>query len=196
MRTSHSARILAVALGIFAACTGGDPPSPSPSPGVTEFPSPDALNATTAPLLPTDRFELPEMSPATFQELLGQLRGTPVVVNIWASWCGPCREEGPHLAEAAREFGDRVQFLGVDIQDERPLAQLFIREFGWPYPSVFDPGGAIKNSFGFVGQPVTMFLDRDGERVMLRHAGFDVDHWGGAIPRETLLRVVERLAGS
>jgi thiol-disulfide isomerase/thioredoxin len=183
-------------LGILAACTGGAPPTPSRSAGVTVFPSPDALNATTAPLLPTDRFELPEVSPATFQDLLSQLRGTPVVVNFWASWCQPCREEGPHLAEAAREFGDRVQFLGVDIQDERTLARLFIREFGWPYPSVFDPAEAVKNSFGFVGQPVTVFFDREGERVTLRHAGFEVDHWGGAIPRETLLRVVERLAGS
>ena len=182
---------------VATACTGGQDPAPSPTETGVVLPSPEALNATKAPLLPTDRYELPELSAASFRDLLGQLRGTPVVVNFWASWCGPCREEGPDLADAAREFGDRVQFLGVDIADDRANAQLFIRQFNWPYPSVFDPSEAIKSSFGFLGQPVTLFLDRDGEIVtIMREDVGEVDHWGGAIPRETLFEVARDLATS
>src|SRR5438094_202055 len=58
---------------------------------------------------------LPQLDPARFRQLLAQLRGKPVVVNIWASWCGPCIAEAPDLAAAAREFQGRVQFLGVDV---------------------------------------------------------------------------------
>lgn len=178
------------------ACTGGANPPPSRSQTPIALPSPEALNATRTEHLPTDRYELPEFSAAGFQALLRELRGTPVVVNFWASWCEPCLEEGPHLAAAAREFGDRVQFLGVDIMDDRASAQFFIRQFNWPYPSVFDPLGAIQSSFGFLGQPVTVFYDRDGETVSLIEDGFEVDQWSGAIPRRTLFEVVEDLANS
>jgi cytochrome c biogenesis protein CcmG/thiol:disulfide interchange protein DsbE len=87
------------------------------------------------------------------------------VVNIWGSWCGPCREEGPRLAAAARRYGDRVQFLGIDDKDDRGPARSFIREMGWTYPSLFDPAESIKTGLGFLGVPDTMFLDAAGKRV-------------------------------
>ncbi len=104
---------------------------------------------------------------AGYEELLGQLRGTPVVVNIWGSWCGPCRTEAPHLAAAHATYGDRVQFIGVDILDVRESAREFIEEFGWTYPNVFDPSAAgdIRNQLGYLGQPVTLFYDADGTLV-------------------------------
>ena len=88
--------VLLVITVLAAACTssGGD--------HVRATSSGRAVNATSAPLLPTDRFELPDVTPARFDRLLVELRGTPVVVNVWGSWCGPCREEGPRLAAAAR----------------------------------------------------------------------------------------------
>jgi thiol-disulfide isomerase/thioredoxin len=116
-------------------------------------------------LLPSSPTALPEFDPARFQELLSQLRGKPVVVNIWASWCGPCIVEAPGLARAARDYQGRVQFLGVDVLDQRAAAQAFIRKYGWTYPSVFDPTGAIRNDLGFVGQPVTVVFDSSGKRV-------------------------------
>ncbi len=121
------------------------------------------MNASTAPLLPTTVAALPQMDLTGFRQLLGQLRGTPVVVNIWSSQCGPCRGEAPRLAEAGKRYGDRVQFLGVDNQDTRSLAQQFIAQYRWTYPSVFDPEQSILHGLYFVGPPVTLFYDRSGK---------------------------------
>ncbi|MGH2692548.1 MAG: TlpA family protein disulfide reductase [Actinomycetota bacterium] len=121
-------------------------------------------------LLPKDPFALPEMDVATFRALLSELRGTPVVVNVWATWCPPCVEEAPHLAEVSEEFEGRVQFIGLDILDDRPAARDFIREYGWQYPSVFDPGGQIRDALGYVGQPVTVIYDREGN-LSFEHVG-------------------------
>jgi thiol-disulfide isomerase/thioredoxin len=88
-----------------------------------------------------------------------------VVVNLWGSWCGPCRREAPELTKAARRFGRRVQFLGVDLQDSRTEARLFIRDAGWPYPSVFDSPRAILTGLGLLGTPITLVFDRQGHRV-------------------------------
>lgn len=124
---------------------------------------PAAHNAVTAPLLPTHVAELPSFDVQTYQELLTQLHGTPVVVNVWAAWCGPCQAEAPLLHTASQTYGDRVQFLGVDILDSRDGARGFIDEHGLMYPSVFDPAGAIRDSLGMIGQPVTVFYDADGD---------------------------------
>lgn len=121
-------------------------------------------------LLPQSPGELPEMDPATFRALLAELRGTPVVVNVWATWCPPCVEEAPHLAEVSEEYEGRVQFIGLDILDDRPAAREFIREYGWTYPSVFDPRGQTRDALGYLGQPVTVIYDRDGEPVF-EHVG-------------------------
>jgi thiol-disulfide isomerase/thioredoxin len=110
------------------------------------------------------------MDAATFRALLDELRGTPVVVNVWATWCPPCVEEAPHLAEVSREFEGRVQFVGLDILDDRPAARDFIREYGWIYPSVFDPAGRIRDALGYVGQPVTVVYDREGN-LAFEHVG-------------------------
>lgn len=143
-----------------AACTGapGDASaSASPVP---------ARNATQAELLPTDAAELPEFDADSYSTLLGQIRGTPAVVNIWASWCAPCRTEAPDLAAASAAHGSQVQFLGIDILDSRASARAFIREFGWTYPSLFDPTAGIRNDLGFIGQPDTIFIDSSGRTAM------------------------------
>ena len=101
----------------------------------------------------------------TFQQLLTQLQGTPVVVNVWAAWCAPCKAEAPLLGTASQTYGDRVQFLGVDILDSRDGARGFLAEHGLTYPSVFDPSGAIRDHLGMVGQPVTVFYDAEGNLV-------------------------------
>lgn len=143
---------------LASSCSGSGPNRPTPS----DIP---ALNATHAPLLPTTVPGLFGSDEGRFKVLLGQLKGTPVVVNIWASWCGPCRDEAPLLSAAARSYGKQVQFLGVDILDQRQDAAEFTAEFHVPYPSVFDPTGSIRNGFGFLGQPDTVFFDATGEQV-------------------------------
>jgi cytochrome c biogenesis protein CcmG, thiol:disulfide interchange protein DsbE len=159
--------ILALAGSLVACSTPASEPCGAGSAGAC---GPAARNAATAPLLPARVAALPEFDPSTYDRLLAQLRGTPTVVNIWASWCGPCKEEAPALAAAARSYGDRVQFLGVDIQDGRAGARGFIDRFDWPYPSVADPDGAIRDDLGFAGVPETVFYDADG-RIAARSTG-------------------------
>ena len=97
----------------MAAACGGSGSDPGGAADV----GPPARNATTAALLPTHVAALPTFDVQTYHELLTQLRGTPVVVNVWAAWCGPCKAEAPLLHTASQTYGDRVQFLGVDILD-------------------------------------------------------------------------------
>ena len=126
-----------------------------------------AVNATDVPGLPASTTALPDVTYAQFHELLGRLRGVPVVLNVWGSWCGPCREEGPRLAAAARTYGHRVQFLGLDVKDDKGPAQKFIQEMGWTYPSVFDPSPTanVETQLGWRAQPVTLFYDSSGKIV-------------------------------
>ena len=140
---------------VAAACTGG---------GVAATTGSPAVNATIAPLLPTTVSALPNMDVAGFHQLLAQLKGTPVVVNVWASWCLPCLAETPLLKGAAGKRPD-VQFLGVDILDSRDGATSYIRAHSIPYPSVFDPSGSIRTDLGSFGQPVTLFYSADGALV-------------------------------
>jgi cytochrome c biogenesis protein CcmG/thiol:disulfide interchange protein DsbE len=124
-----------------------------------------AINATSAALLPTAADALPSLDGAQFATLLGQLEGTPVVVNFWASWCSPCRAEAPLLRDAHARYGHRVQFVGVDMQDARDGAERFIQEEGLTYPSVFDPTNAIGLGYDLVSPPMTLFYDRGGALV-------------------------------
>src|SRR5215210_6859928 len=132
------------------ACTS----PPHAAPAATGLP---ATNAAEGSLLPGTVDQLPEIDVARFGELRGQVEGTPLVVNLWASWCGPCREEAPDLATAADRYGDRVQFLGDGVRDHRDSAADFIRTSGWSYPSVFDVPGAVMADLGITGPPATLF---------------------------------------
>src|SRR5918996_6276981 len=82
---------------------------------------------------------------------LADLRGYPVVVNQWGSWCPPCRAEFPFFAELADEHAEDVAFLGVDIQDDRGAAEAFLEEFPVPYPHIYD---------GDAEAPTTWFIDK------------------------------------
>jgi thiol-disulfide isomerase/thioredoxin len=175
-------RLGAVIFGLALLAPTCDSRSPD-EPSTARVP---AQNATEAPLLPVFADELPTMDPPTFVQLLEQLRGTPVLVNIWGSWCPPCLEEMPRLVEAHREFGDRVQFIGIDILDSRNEARDFMEDFEMTFPSVFDAPDEIKGALGQFGQPVTIFYDRDGNFFR---------SWAGPIPMHTLRRNLEAIAG-
>lgn len=101
---------------------------------------------------------------------LSELRGKPVVLNFWASWCAPCRLEVPVLVDAWRRYRHRVHFLGVNVLDEREAAVRFARDLGMDFPSVHDPEGDALRWFRVVGLPTTVFVTRDG-RILNLHPG-------------------------
>jgi thiol-disulfide isomerase/thioredoxin len=107
-----------------------------------------------------------------FQAQLQSLRGHPVVVNKWASWCGPCRFEFPALQAAALRYGDRVAFLGVDSNDSDDAAETFLDELPLPYPSYKDPDQEIAELFDAREFPTTVFYDSQGELVYARRGGY------------------------
>jgi cytochrome c biogenesis protein CcmG/thiol:disulfide interchange protein DsbE len=106
-----------------------------------------------------------------FKAQLRELKGTPVVVNQWASWCGPCKFEFPFFRDLAKEYRGRVAFLGVNSQDSRGPAEDFLRKNPVPYPSYFDPAVKIARVFdGGLAWPTTAFYDAKGKLVDT-HAG-------------------------
>jgi cytochrome c biogenesis protein CcmG, thiol:disulfide interchange protein DsbE len=108
-----------------------------------------------------------------FESRLANLRGYPVVVNKWASWCGPCREEFPHFQKLSARFGKRVAFIGVDAKDSSAAAKTFLEEFPIPYPSYTDPGEDLSRQLGAtVGFPATTFYDAEGERVFVKQGQY------------------------
>jgi thiol:disulfide interchange protein len=122
-------------------------------------------NATAAADLPTSVQALPTVGPEDLDRLLADLHGTPVVLNFWASWCIPCQREAPALNAAHERVGDRVQFLGVNMQDARDGALRFLSEHRVGYPSLFDPMNAIGLRESLFAPPMTIVFDADGQRV-------------------------------
>jgi cytochrome c biogenesis protein CcmG, thiol:disulfide interchange protein DsbE len=116
-------------------------------------------------LLPSTADALPQLDAGGFSTLLSQQHGTPMVVNFWAAWCPPCRAEAPLLSAAAERHGDRVRFIGVDVQDNRADAEAYISQYGLPYPSVFDPANAIGPGYDLFAPPATLFFNANGDLV-------------------------------
>jgi cytochrome c biogenesis protein CcmG, thiol:disulfide interchange protein DsbE len=105
---------------------------------------------------------------------LESLRGNAVVLNFWASWCAPCKEEAPLLEEAWRDHRDKgLVVVGVDAQDFRGDARSFMRRFGLTYPVVHDGRGSTLGRFGVTGFPETFFIDREGKIVAVEVGPLD-----------------------
>jgi thiol-disulfide isomerase/thioredoxin len=122
-----------------------------------------------------------------FRARLEELRGHPVVVNKWASWCSPCRAEFPDFQQAAVKYGKRVAFLGVDANDNADDARKFLKEFPVSYPSYEDPDNRIAQEFNAVQAfPSTVFYDKTGKLAYLKQ--------GQYLSREDLERDIERYA--
>ncbi len=153
-----------------------------------------ALAGSPAPLAALHR-QANQLLPGgkdTYEERIAALHGYPAVVNVWASWCGPCRFEFPHFQQAAADYGKRVAFFGVDTQDSDDAASTFLAEAPVPYPSYTDPDKDIGEAIGAsLGLPDTAFYDRRGKLVYLKQGPYDneaelrADIERYALPRST-----------
>jgi cytochrome c biogenesis protein CcmG/thiol:disulfide interchange protein DsbE len=137
-----------------------------------------ALAGSPAPLaaLHSQAGQLLPGGTAAYEKRIAALAGYPIVANVWASWCGPCRFEFPTLQKLAARYGKRVAFLGVNSQDSDDGASTFLAEAPVPYPSYTDPDKKIADSLGAtLGFPDTAFYDESGKLVYLKQGPYTDD---------------------
>ena len=118
---------------------------------------------------PAPSFSMPLFA-ADSSLTLEKLRGTPVVLNFWASWCLSCRDEARVLEAGWERYGPGVAFVGIAVNDEDAAAKDFIRRYGKTYHLGSDVDGTAAVEYGLYGVPETFFIDRDG-RILSRHIG-------------------------
>lgn len=128
-------------------------------------PAPVAFSASGPPRGLPAGGTLENVGEQDFEGILVGLRGKPVVVNVWASWCAPCRTEMPLLQRAADTYTGRVVILGVASKDDPDAARQFLDEFGLTYPNVFDTTGRIRVELQVSAYPTTYVFDRRGKLV-------------------------------
>jgi cytochrome c biogenesis protein CcmG/thiol:disulfide interchange protein DsbE len=160
--------LAAIAAGCGSSTSGGDYGGKHPdyARALAGSPAPlAALHAQSDRLLPGGQ--------TAYEQRIAALKGYPAVVNVWASWCGPCRFEFPVLQKLSARYGKRVAFLGVDSQDSGDAATTFLKESPVPYPSYTDSDKKIAQSIGAaLGLPDTAFYDRAGKLVYLKQGPY------------------------
>jgi cytochrome c biogenesis protein CcmG/thiol:disulfide interchange protein DsbE len=159
----QSRRLVLLAAVVLAAAGCGGSESPPAPRGAQSSPAGLARQAN----------EILGGGERAFQQQIEALRGHPIVVNKWASWCGPCRFEFPFFRRLAERFGKRIAFLGVDSRDSRDEAEEFLKEHPVPYPSIYDRRGKVARLFrGDRAFPATAFYNREGELVFTKQGGY------------------------
>jgi cytochrome c biogenesis protein CcmG, thiol:disulfide interchange protein DsbE len=162
-----AALIAVVVIGLISAGGSGSTSNPkSAAPSASQVSK--RLAGAPAPLAALHR-QANQLLPGganAFEKQLAALRGHPVVVNKWASWCGPCRAEFPHFQQASVEHGRQVAFIGVDSSDNNGQARAFLKKFPVSYPSYEDGNLKIAQKLNAVGAfPTTVYYDSNGRRV-------------------------------
>ena len=133
------------------------------------------LAGSPAPLaaLHEQSSQLLEGGVPAFERRLGELEGTPVVINKWASWCNPCRAEFPAFQQLATERGRQIAFLGVNSGDSTQPARKFLAEYPVPFPSYKDPDEHIARKIKApANYPVTVFVDARGKTAFIHQGGY------------------------
>ncbi|MFN0090054.1 MAG: TlpA family protein disulfide reductase [Acidimicrobiales bacterium] len=128
-----------------------------------------ARTGNSAEKVPTGRapaaeaFQTLDGSSASFEKY----RGRPPVVNFFASWCAPCLAEMPGFERVSQDLGDRVAFLGINLQDSSEAGRRVVEQTGITYDVARDPSGALFKSFGAIAMPTTVLIDANGKVVDL-----------------------------
>lgn len=175
MTTRFPLRIAPLALVGLALLAGGCGSSEGGDRGGGHPDYERALAGAPAPLaaLHSQANELLPGGTDAYEKRIGELEGYPIVANVWASWCGPCRFEFPVLQRLSARYGKRIAFIGVDSQDSAAAAATFLEEEPVPYPSYSDPDQEIADSLdASLGLPDTAFYDRGGELVYLKQGPY------------------------
>lgn len=120
---------------------------------------PFGLAGKPAPMFTMKRLDTGE--PVQMKDFIGK----PIVLNFWATWCGPCKMEHPYLEWAYRKYGRDVTFLGVVFEDTEENTKRFIAENGGTFPQLFDPKSTVAVDYAVAGVPETYFIDRKGTIV-------------------------------
>ncbi|MDM8528814.1 redoxin domain-containing protein [Anaerolineales bacterium HSG24] len=143
-------------------------PQPSPPPEPTLIPLPDLPVGFNVDNLAPD-FTLPTLNGETITLSAG--RGKPTLINFWASWCPPCRQELPALQAAYETYGDKINFIAVDVKEDQATVSGFAQQLGLTFPIVLDSSGSVSNlDYRVLGLPTTVFLDANGV-IVQRHVG-------------------------
>lgn len=175
-----------LAIGIAQTSGGGDdePSATAPSPTAAL----EALEGAPAPLAGLHRQANALLAIEDFDDRIEALRGHPIVVNVWGSWCNPCREEFPVFQRVSAKLGKRVAFLGLATQDSKEAAGGFLRSRPVSYPSYMDFEGKQADAFGVIAAPATVFYDAQGEKTYLHQGKYETD--------QDLIDDIERYAGA
>ncbi len=159
------AAIAALLLVAVSGCTAGEGSAAAPATSVASVlqPCPEQPDTAAAGtyLLPALSFDCPGGGSLD----LGRAPGEPMVLNLWGSWCGPCREELPLMQQFADASAGQVRVMGLISKDGRPQSESFAADAGVTFPSAFDGEGELMTEVGLNALPYTYFLDADGALV-------------------------------
>jgi cytochrome c biogenesis protein CcmG/thiol:disulfide interchange protein DsbE len=183
------ALVAVVVIGLSQAGDSGSEPSSAPRFDLDEARAQLAGAPASLASLHAQANRLLDGGRSAFEDRLDELEGRPVVINKWASWCGPCRAEFPIFQRVATTRGKELAFLGVNARDARPAAEDFLAERPLPYPSYEDPKEEIARELRAAQFfPMTTFVDRRGKIAFVKAGEYtseaeleaDIDRYLGA----------------
>ena len=180
-RAAWIAASIALVVVLVIGLTQAGQDEPTTSPAASSFDLDQALASLDGAPPPLAALhgranEITAADAGDYEDELRKLRGHPVVVNAWASWCGPCKLEFPVFQRVSTRLGKEVAFLGLDVSDNRQDAAAYLNKTPVPYPHLEDKDSRIVQEAGARGGlPTTIYYDAEGERTFIHQGGYTED---------------------
>ncbi|MCS6935955.1 MAG: TlpA family protein disulfide reductase [Candidatus Bipolaricaulota bacterium] len=137
---------------------------------VTQAPATSLLTVTVPVYRHAPAFDLPLLDGSTLT--LTQLRGRKAILNFWASWCGPCRAEMPHLESLYQRYKERLLVVGINIAEESETVRRFLERVRVTYPVLLDAQGRVARAYGVIAQPATYWIDERGQIIYRKFGAY------------------------